>query len=220
MQRIRVQDQEESLKRKKQIKYKDSTWIRLEHLNFSKSELNVLDRFNVKKLMLIFEGKDCFQQESRHHVSIVIDREQLDLVTHFIEISFIVLLDSAQIERPELQLSWRFQLECLHDRHWIQARRKMISSQLWWIVNLYLTDMIDWFLTEQNIFHLYLQIWATIWESTWSSNYSTRRNLSTMKHIARFVNIVSARLQRFNDEHVWRRTSNRSWEDCCEEKIT
>ena len=220
MQRTRVQAQKESLKREKQTKYKDSARIRLEHLNFSKSELDVPDRFNVKNLISIFEEEDCFQQDSRHHVTIVIDWEQLDLVIHFTEISSIVLLDNAQIERSELQLLSKFRLECLHDRCRVQARRKMISSQLWWIVNLYLIDMIDWFLTEQNISHSHLQIWATIWESTWSSNYSTRRNLSMMKHIARFVNIASIRLQRLDDEHVWRRTSNRSWEDCFEEKIT
>jgi hypothetical protein len=98
MQRTQVQDQEESLKREKQTKYRGSTRIKLEHLNFSKSELDVLDKFNVKNLVSIFEGEGCFQRDSRLHVSIVIDREQLDLVIHFIEISFIVLLDNAQIE--------------------------------------------------------------------------------------------------------------------------
>jgi hypothetical protein len=108
MQRTRVQDQEESLKREKQTKYRGLARIRLEHLDFSKGELDVLDRFNVKNLVSIFEEGGCFQQESRHHVSIVIDRKQLDLATHFIGISFIVLLDNAQIERLELQLSSRF----------------------------------------------------------------------------------------------------------------
>lgn len=220
MQRTRVEAQEESLKREKQTKYKDSARIRLEHFNFSKSELDVHDRFNVTNLVSIFEGKGCFQQNSRHYVTVVIDRKQLNLVTHSSKISSAVLLNSAQIERSELQLSSKFRLECFHDRCRVQAERKMTSSQLWWIVNLYLTDMIDWFLTEQNISHSHFQIWATIWESTWSSKYSTRRNLSTMKYIVRFVSIVSTRLQRLDDEHVWRRTSNRSWEDCFEEKIT
>lgn len=98
MQCTRVQDQEESLKREKHIKYRGSARIRLEHLNFSTSELEVLDKFNVKNLMSIFEGKDCFQQDSRHHVSVVIDREHLNLVIHSVEISLDLLLDNAQTE--------------------------------------------------------------------------------------------------------------------------
>ncbi len=60
MQRIRVQVKEESLKRKKQTKYIDLTRIRFEHFDFSQSELDVFNRFNIKNLILIFEDKDCF----------------------------------------------------------------------------------------------------------------------------------------------------------------
>ena len=61
MQRTRVKTQKKSLKREKQTKYKDSTRIRLEYFDFSKSELDVLDKFNVKNLISIFEEKDYFQ---------------------------------------------------------------------------------------------------------------------------------------------------------------
>lgn len=85
------------------------------------------NRFNVKNLVSIFEEGGCFQQDSRHHVTIVIDREQLDLAIYFTRISSIVLLDNAQIEQLELQLFSKFRLECLHDRCWVQAKREMIS---------------------------------------------------------------------------------------------
>ena len=130
MQRTQVQDQEESLQREKRIKYKGSARIRLEHINFSKDELEVLDKFIVKNLILIFEEKDCFQQDSRHHVLVVIDREQLNLALHTSEISFNLLLDNAQTEWSELRFSFDFRLECLHDRHQVQTEREMISSQL------------------------------------------------------------------------------------------
>ena len=128
MQRTRVQAQKESLKREKQTKYKDSTRIRFEYFDFSKSELDVLDKFNVKNLISIFEKKDCFQKDSKHYVTIVIDREQLNLVIFFIEISFIVLLDNAQIERFKLQLFSKFRLECFHDRCRVQTRKEIIFS--------------------------------------------------------------------------------------------
>jgi len=143
MQRTRVQDQEESLEREKQTKYKGSARIRLEHLDFSKGEPDVPDRSNVKNLVSIFEGEGCFQQDSRHHVPGVIDREQLHLATHSTGISFTVLLDNAQTERPELQLPSGFRLECLHGRHRVQAGREMTPPQLWWTVDLYLAGMID-----------------------------------------------------------------------------
>ncbi len=88
----------------------------------------MFDKFNVKNLISIFEERDCFQQDSRHHVTIMIDRKQLDLVIHFTRISSIVLLDNAQIERPKLQLLLEFRLKCLYDRCRIQARKEMISS--------------------------------------------------------------------------------------------
>jgi len=62
----------------------------------------------VKNLILIFEDEDCFQQNSWHHVTIVIEREQFDVAIHFVEISFIVLLDNEQIKRSKLQLSLGF----------------------------------------------------------------------------------------------------------------
>lgn len=62
----------------------------------------MFNKFNVKNLILIFEDEDCFQQDSRHYVMIVINREQLNLAIHFIKISFIVLLDNVQIERSKL----------------------------------------------------------------------------------------------------------------------
>ncbi len=143
MQRTRVQAQEESLEREKQTKYKGSARIRLEHFDFSKSEPDVPDRSNVKNLVSIFEGGGCFQQDSRHHVTAVIDREQLDLAIHSTGISSTVLLDNAQTERPELQLPSEFRLECLHGRCRIQAGREMTPPQLWWTVDLYLAGMID-----------------------------------------------------------------------------
>jgi hypothetical protein len=143
MQRTRVQAQEESLEREKQTKYKGSARIRLEHLDFSKSEPDVPDRSNVKNLVSIFEGGGCFQQDSRHHVTAVIDWEQLDLAIHSTGISSTVLLDNTQTERPELQLPSEFRLECLHGRCRVQAGREMTPPQLWWTVDLYLTGMID-----------------------------------------------------------------------------
>jgi len=71
-------------------------------LDFLKGEPDMPDRFNVKNLVSIFEGGGCFQQESRHYVPAVIDREQLDLATYSTGISSTVLLDNAQTERPEL----------------------------------------------------------------------------------------------------------------------
>ena len=143
MQRTRVQAQEESLEREKQTKYKGSARIRLEHFDFSKTEPDVPDRSNVKNLVSIFEGGGCFQQDSRHHVTAVIDREQLDLAIHSTGISSTVLLDNAQTERPELQLPSEFRLECLHGRCRVQAGREMTPPQLWWTVDLYLAGMID-----------------------------------------------------------------------------
>jgi hypothetical protein len=143
MQRTRVQAQEESLEREKQTKYMGSARIRLEHFDFSKSEPDVPDRSNVKNLVTIFEGGGCFQQDSRHHVTAVIDREQLDLAVHSAGISSTVLLDNVQTERPELQLSSGFRLECLHGRCRVQAGREMTPPQLWWTVDLYLAGMID-----------------------------------------------------------------------------
>jgi len=131
MQCTRVQDQEESLKREKHIKYRGSARIRLEHLNFSTGELEVLDKFNVKNLMSIFEEEGCFQQDSRHHVPVVIDREHLNLAIHSAEIFLDLLLGNAQTEWSELRFSFGFRLECLHDRHRVQAGRKMVSPQLW-----------------------------------------------------------------------------------------
>ena len=101
------------------------------------------DRSNVTNLISIFEGGGCFQQDSRHHVTAVIDREQLHLATHSTGISSAELLDSAQAERPELQLPLEFWLECLHGRCRVQAGREMIPPQLWWTVDLYLAGMIN-----------------------------------------------------------------------------
>ena len=143
MQRTRVKAQEERLEREKQTKYKGSARIRLEHFDFSKSESDVPDRSNVKNLVSIFEGGGCFQQDSRYHVTAVIDREQLDLASHSTGISSAALLDSAQTERPELQLPSEFRLECLHGRYRVQAGREMTPPQLWWTVDLYLAGMID-----------------------------------------------------------------------------
>ena len=143
MQRTRVQAQEESLEREKQTKYKGSARIRLEPFDFSKSEPDVPDRSNVKNLVSIFEGEGCCQQDSRHHVTAVIDREQLDLATHSTGISSTVLLDNTQTERPELQFPSEFRLECLRGRCRVQAGREMTPPQLWWTVDLYLAGMID-----------------------------------------------------------------------------
>lgn len=63
MQRTRVQDQEESLEREKQTKYKGSARIRLEHLDFSKGEPNVPDRSNVKNLVSIFDNAQTERPE-------------------------------------------------------------------------------------------------------------------------------------------------------------
>ena len=130
MQYIWVQAQKKSLKQEKQTKYKGLTQIRLKHFDFSKSEPDILNRFNMKNLISIFEEEDCFQQDSQHHVTVVIDHKQLNLVTYFTEIFSTVLLDNVQTERPELQLSSKFWLECLHSECWVQARRKMTPSQL------------------------------------------------------------------------------------------
>ncbi len=143
MQRTRVQAQEESLGREKETKYIGSARIRLEHFDFSKTEPDVPDRSNVKNLVSIFEGGGCFQQDSRHHVTAVIDREQLDLAIHSTGIYSNVLIDNAQTERPELQLPSEFRLECLHGRCRVQAGREMTPPQLWWTVDLYLAGMID-----------------------------------------------------------------------------
>ncbi len=131
MQCTRVQAQEESLGREKQTKYIGSARIRLEHFDFSKTEFDVPDRFNVKKLLSIFKGGGCFQQDSRHHVTTVIDREQLDLAIHSTGISSDVVLDNVQTERPELQLPPGFRLECLHGRCRVQAGREMTPPKLW-----------------------------------------------------------------------------------------
>ncbi len=142
MQRTRVQDQEESLEREKHIKYRGSARIRLEHLDFSTGEPEVLDKSNVKKLVSIFEGEGCFQQDSRHHVPAMIDREHLDLAIHSAGISPDLLLGNAQTEWPELRFPSGFRLECLHGRHRVQAGREMVPPQLWWTVNLYLAGMM------------------------------------------------------------------------------
>lgn len=68
MQRTQVQDREKSLEREKLTKYKGSARIRLEHLDFSNGESDVLDKSNVKNLVSIFEGEDCFQQDTRLHI--------------------------------------------------------------------------------------------------------------------------------------------------------
>ena len=143
MKRTRVQDQEESLEREKQTKYKGSAQVKLEHLDFSKGEPAVPDRSSVRNLVSIFEGEGCFHQDSRHHVPAVIGREQLDLAIHSTGISSTVLLDNAKTERPELRLPSEFRLECLHGRHRVQAGREMTPPQLWWTVDLYLAGMID-----------------------------------------------------------------------------
>ena len=143
MQRTRVKAQEESLAQEKQTKYKGSAQIRLEHFDFSKSEPNVPDRYNVTNLISIFEVGVCFQQDSRHHVTAVIDGKQLHLATHSTRISSSELLDSAQPERPELQLPSKFWLECIHGQCRVQAGREMIPPQIWWTVDLYLAGMID-----------------------------------------------------------------------------
>lgn len=117
MQRIRIQAQKESLKREKQTKYIDFAQIRLEHFDFSKSKSDVSDRFNVKNLISIFEDKDCFQQDSWHYVTTIIDQEQLNVVIYFAGISSIVLLDNVEIEQSELQLFLGFRLEYLYNRY-------------------------------------------------------------------------------------------------------
>lgn len=130
MRRTQVQDQEEYLEREKRIRYKHSARIRLEHFGFSKEEPGVLDKFIVKNLMSIFEGKDCFHQDSRYHVPVVIDREQLNLALHSSGIAFDLFLGNAQTEAPKLQLPSGFRLEYLHARRWVQAGRDMIPPQL------------------------------------------------------------------------------------------
>ena len=74
------------------------------------------DRSNVTNLILIFKGRGCFQQDSRYYVTAVINREQLHLATYSTGISSAELLDSAQAERPELQLPSEFRLKCLYGR--------------------------------------------------------------------------------------------------------
>ena len=126
MQRTRVKAQEESLALEKQTKYKGSAQIRLEHFDFSKSKPNIPNRSNMTNLISIFKDGGCFQQDSRHHVTTVIDGEQLHLATHSTGISSAELLNSAQPERPKLQLFLKFWLECIHGQCWVQAGREMI----------------------------------------------------------------------------------------------
>ena len=141
--RTQVQDYNESLERERRLKCKGSARIRLENLDFSQAGDAVLDASNVKRLVAIFQGEGCFQQESQYHLPAIIDREQLDLALRTSDTSSDLLLSPVQAQRPELRFPSGFQLRCLHGRHRVQAAREMVPRQTWWTVELYLSSMTE-----------------------------------------------------------------------------
>jgi hypothetical protein len=57
-------------------------------------------------------------------------------------ISADALLSNLSDDYPELKFPVGFQLECLHGRHRLQARRETLPSRdKWWTVDLYLEGM-------------------------------------------------------------------------------
>ncbi len=145
MWRAQAHDEESRLEAKKELKYKETTRVRLKWLHFRWNESEKLDDTNVKRLKSIFR-KECRWLDIHNHICAVVDQQHLNAAILISEISVKALLTKSKSEYSKLVFSIDYQLKCLHEQHRIQAGKKVLSSaNKWWTVNLYLADMMKLF---------------------------------------------------------------------------
>jgi hypothetical protein len=139
MRQVQVQEEDIGLEAERRVKYKGTARIKLELLYFRQDESRELDRKHVEYLKQCFQKEGCRPLEVPHHIPAVIDQEQLDAAILASGISARDLLSNPPDGYPELVFPNKFQLECLHGRHRIQAAREFLSPRnKWWAVDLYL----------------------------------------------------------------------------------
>ena len=145
MQQIQALEKKSTLEKEKSIKYKRTARIKLGWLHFKKKQLDIK---HVQDLQSRFR-KDCRRLDTRNHVSVIIDEQDLDCALRVFGISTGVLPINAQHEFPELSFWLGYQLECLHERHRIQAAKQtLLPSDKWWAVDLYLASMINYLIVD------------------------------------------------------------------------
>lgn len=135
MRQRRVERQEAELEAERLAKFKGTARIRLECLEFPRSESNE----NVERLKLCIECEGCHRLESRYHVPAVIDRQLLDAAVQASNTTHAALLSDSQSQWPTLHLPPGIRLACL--RGWDRLRagwESLPPRDRWWTVDLYL----------------------------------------------------------------------------------
>ena len=94
---------------------------------------------NVVRLCWIFQLEKCLHLESEHHVSALINRQNLNTV-----------LSNAELQPEDLMtcvdssiLNINVSLVCLHRKHWLRAVNEFLNPcNKWWVVDLYLNNSV------------------------------------------------------------------------------
>ena len=98
-----------------------------------------LDLKNVIRLHWIFQLKKCFCLKSEHHVSALINCQNLNTVLSNTELQpeDLMICDDSSI------LNINVSLVCLHRKHWLRAVNEFLNPHdKWWVVDLYLNSSV------------------------------------------------------------------------------
>lgn len=142
MRRRQSSEREQRLNLERNVKYRGTARIRLDHLHFEWGEARELSRKNVERLKQLFRTETIQRLEPRNHIPAVVHEHDLDGAVQGSKVSAETLLSNPDGDFPMLKFPRNFKLTCLHGRHRIQAARETLPpTDAWWTVDLYLTGM-------------------------------------------------------------------------------
>ena len=134
-----IQGEEVRLETEKNLKYRGTARVQLQHLQFRWDGVGKPSVKNVEKLKETLK-KDCRRLETRNHVPAIVSQADLDNALTISGLSCESLLSRAASDYPDLLFPSGYRLECLHGKRRILAAKEVLSfPDRWWTVDFYLT---------------------------------------------------------------------------------
>ena len=133
-----IPGEEVRLETEKNLKYRGTARVQLQHLQFHWDGVGEPSVKNVERLKETLK-KDCRRLDARNHIPAVVCQADLDNALAASGLSCESLLNSGAGDYPELPFPPGYRLECLHGRRRILAAKDVLSfPDRWWTVDFYL----------------------------------------------------------------------------------
>jgi hypothetical protein len=130
---------EQRISRDKLAKYKGSAKVSIAHLDFPHPCRQINSRV-IERLKRDFEGEGCIKDKQTNRIPAIIDDSILQIGLEKLAINTETFKAVSNSDPPKLHLERDVKLECLHGQHRVLAAKEaLVSSERWWVVDLYST---------------------------------------------------------------------------------